>query len=408
VIFSPVILSAHSGAISEPMFLAFLLGAMILLGGYLESGKRSWLLLAAGAAGLSYLVRYVGLSVLAAGAALILLSLLMGHRRKWADLLIYLGVGAAIITPWFLRNQMAGGSATARQFSLLIPGTDFFRIVADLVTYWFLPERFSLVWRLTALSAIGLFFVGAILASRRAPERGGEESGHEIRWARVLGVHILVYSLGIFAARLMLLPRISVDERMLLPVLLMLLLLMLLAVSAIRSRLGGRSWVSIVTIGMVFVLVVSYIGRGGLRAVLLEADGQGLASRRWRESPLMNALSILPPRTPIYTNEVEALYLLGGRSAYRLPTGCLPEDAMVVYEPGTECRTEEYQAWAAAMRRALEGDMAVVALFNSYREQPYYAPVAEELVAGLDVLTTQGDGRLFVYDRSQWPESPHW
>jgi hypothetical protein len=52
--------------------------------------------------------------------------------------------------------------------------------------------------------------------------------------------------------------------------------------------------------------------------------------------------------------------------------------------------------------------MAVVALFNSYREQPYYAPVAEELVAGLDVLTTQGDGRLFAYDRSQWPESPHW
>jgi hypothetical protein len=163
-----------------------------------------------------------------------------------------------------------------------------------------------------------------------------------------------------------------------------------------------------VTVGVVFLLTLSYIGRGTLRAVILEGDGQGLASRRWRESPLMNALSILPPRTPIYTNEVEALYLLGGRSAYRLPTGCLPEDAMVVYEPGTECRTEEYQAWAAAMRRALEREMAVVALFDSFYEQPYYAPVGEELVAGLDVLTTQGDGRLFVSDRSQWPESPHW
>jgi hypothetical protein len=122
----------------------------------------------------------------------------------------------------------------------------------------------------------------------------------------------------------------------------------------------------------------------------------------------MNAMSLLPTETPIYTNEVEAVYLLGGRSAYRLPTGCLPEDTLQLAVEAAECRTGEYREWADAMRSSVETEAAVVALFDSFREQPYYAPVAEELVEGLDVLTSQGDGRLYVYDRSEWPESPHW
>jgi hypothetical protein len=122
----------------------------------------------------------------------------------------------------------------------------------------------------------------------------------------------------------------------------------------------------------------------------------------------MNAMSLLPPETPIYTNEVEAVYLLGGRSAYRLPTGCLPEDTLHVIVVEAECRGGDFRPWAEAMRGSLETENAVVALFETYREQPYYAPVAEELVAGLDVLTSQGDGRLYVQDRGQWPESPHW
>lgn len=412
ILFSPVILSAHSGVISEPTFLALLLSSMILLDRYLERRKRGWLALAAATAGLSYLARYVGLTVMISGLAVVLSSPAESRRRRWVDLAFYAAISGAVVAPWSIRNELAGGSATARAISFLLPGRDFFRIVADLVTYWFLPERLPLAWRLAALLAAGLALAGAWLVARRSAKREADALERaptaSLRWLWIVGLHLLFYSGGVFAARLFLVPRISVDERILLPVLLLVLLFGLVLISLIHNRAGGRRWLSHIPVAMAFLLAISYIGRGGLRALLLESDGQGLASRRWRESPLMNALSVLPPNAAIYTNEVEALYLLGGRSAYRLPTGCLPEDAMVVYVPGTECRTEEYEAWAAAMRRALEEEMAVVALFDSYREQPYYSPVVEGLTAGLDILTTQGDGRLFAFDRSQWPESPHW
>ena len=152
----------------------------------------------------------------------------------------------------------------------------------------------------------------------------------------------------------------------------------------------------------------SYILRGTIRALELQADGVGFASRAWRTSPLINAMTQLPADTPIYTNEVEALYLLAGRRVFRLPSGCLPLDALVVFEPGTECRTPAYLAWAANMRKALKESRAVLAVFDTYREVPYYAPLVPELVEGLDVLTTQGDGKLYVQNRADWPENPNW
>jgi hypothetical protein len=410
VAFSPVVLSTHTLVVSEPTFLALLFGETLALDLYTEFGNRRWLILAAALAGLSYLARFVGLTVIAAGAAILLLRRQGSGRRNLADVAAYLAVAAAFVVPWFVRNEAAGGSATARTIAYLAPDRALLTVVADLATYWFLPERIPLLWRGVAI-LIGAAFLA--LATWSAAHARGDATHDAVqnvsaRWAQILGIQILAYGGGVLAARLVLVPRISVDERILLPLLLLVLLLVLVLVWRVWSTLGARSWFSRILMLSMFLLAVSTIGRGALRELLLQQDGQGLAARNWQRSPLMNALSLLPAETPIYTNEVEALYLLGGRSAYRLPTGCLPEDAFYVYVEGTECHTAEFEAWAQAMRRGLQDEAAVVALFNSYLEQPYYAPVADELVAGLDVLSTQGDGRLYVFDRNQWPESPHW
>jgi hypothetical protein len=60
------------------------------------------------------------------------------------------------------------------------------------------------------------------------------------------------------------------------------------------------------------------------------------------------------------------------------------------------------------MRERLVRDRAVLAIFNSYTDQPYYAAVVPELAEGLAILSRQGDGTLYVYDRSQWPDNPNW
>jgi hypothetical protein len=216
----------------------------------------------------------------------------------------------------------------------------------------------------------------------------------------------VTYTAQLLISRAFIVPRISFDQRILIPVWLLTVLVMLTAASHLRRRASPGLALGIGAAAL--LLAASIMVRGSLRAIELQQDGLGFASGAWRASPLINAMSILPDETPIYTNEVEAIYLLTGRRVYRLPTGCLPIDALIVVEPGADCRTPEYDDWVADMRAALRTDQAVLAVFNTYQQYPYYAPVVPELVADLDVLTTQGDGRLYVYDRQAWPESPHW
>jgi len=219
---------------------------------------------------------------------------------------------------------------------------------------------------------------------------------------------MVIYAGGLLVARSIIVPRVTIDGRLLAPVHFLLLLLVMTMISAVsRSRDLRRILVAIIAAGS-FLFAASYIVRGTIRALVLQSDGQGYASRAWRTSPLINALRLLPPETPIYTNEVEALYLLADRYAYRLPSGCLPDDPMATVQGGESCRTPAYLAWSEAMRERLVSDRAVLAIFNSYTDQRYYAAVVPELAEGLAILSRQGDGTLYVYDRSQWPDNPNW
>ncbi len=407
--FYPPLLGLHAGVQSEPIFLTLLLLEVLFLARAFRSGFGRWLVLAAGSAGLAYLARYAGLAFIASGLATII-----GHqsREGWQhrmrQALLFGLVAALPVAGWMLRNTMVAGGPMERSVSFQPFSAAMAVQAVDLVSFWFLPDLVPLLVRaLSTIVGAGLVKAAWVRARRR-----GETPAHEQDSGSVGTLFpVLVWGMAaywglILGARALFEPRISFDQRILLPVWLLSILLLLIFADEIHWR-AGRAVASLVT-AAVILLTASYLVRGSLRAVELQVDGVGFASRAWRTSPLINAMSLLPLDTPIYTNEVEAVVLLTGRRVYRLPTGCLPVDALVVVEPGIECRTPEYERWAANMRRALEHDRAVVAVFNTYVEFPYYAPLVPELVAGLDVLTSQGDGRLYVYDRGEWPESPHW
>jgi hypothetical protein len=118
-------------------------------------------------------------------------------------------------------------------------------------------------------------------------------------------------------------------------------------------------------------------------------------------------MKLLPSETPIYTNEIEVIYLLADRYAYRLPYGCLPDDMLISKYAQAECQSEEYLTWVESMRQKLENEHAVIVLFNTYHEQTY-APLIPELIDGQSILSMQGDGAMYVHDLDEWPPNPHW
>jgi hypothetical protein len=152
---------------------------------------------------------------------------------------------------------------------------------------------------------------------------------------------------------------------------------------------------------------LTYVLRGTELILELQGDGQEYARQRWQDSPLMNAMDLLPPDTPIYTNHVEAVYLFTGRHPYRLPYGCLPEDILLETYAQADCQAPDYLQWVEIMRQKLQEDQAVIVLFGRTYEQ-VYDPLIPELIEGLEALSVQGDGTMYVQDVDEWPENPHW
>lgn len=408
-IFFPPNLGLHAAVQSEPVFLALLLLQVTFLIRAGVDDSQRWPFFAGMAAGLGYLARYAGLAFVGSGVVTLLCKRKLPWRRRVKAVLAFALTASAPIAAWMARNAALAGSAIDRWMEYEPANFALLAHLVDQFSFWLLPDRVPLVVRVGVLVVGGALAAWALTRTRHGSQDRGIGMGENVAADASLRVFIpaiALYPAQLLFSRLFLVPRISLDQRILAPLWLLTMLCLLVVTAGLHQRSSRRaaSWIG----GFVLAFAVSYLLRGSIRAIELQVDGQGFASRAWRTSPLINAMSLLPPDTPIYTNEVEAVVLLTGRRVYRLPTGCLPEDAMLVLEPGADCRTPAYQKWVDNMRRALVEDHAVLAIFDTYRDFPYYAPLVPELVEGLDILTSQGDGRLYVHDRAEWPDSPHW
>src|SRR6185436_9214017 len=63
----------------------------------------------------------------------------------------------------------------------------------------------------------------------------------------------------------------------------------------------------------------SYFLRTGSWFERTRSDGQGYASRQWKESETVQRVRSLAPGTPIYSNAPDGVYYLTGRPAILVP-----------------------------------------------------------------------------------------
>ncbi len=405
VLFSRSFFFLHTGIVSEPLFFSLSLLGLAALWQGAEKPAAPWDLAAAVSLGLAALTRYAGI-LLIAGAALWLLAIARGKLdQRLGRATRFAALAAAPFLAWLVRNRSLGGSSTFRELSLAPPPARLLAEVLDVVTFWFLPERIPLILRGLML---GAFFAAGALLWLLLQRRGGERARHYSRALLLLLLLSAAYAIGLIAIRSIFVPRIDMNLRTLEPIHLLLLLLFYglmgwaLAPDGVRRRWPRRA-LGLLAVGLAAV----YLMRGTIGALELQQDGLGFSSRAWRQSPLVNVVGLIPADRPIYSNEVEALFLLTGRTAYRLPFGCVGDDPLLEPQARADCRDPEYVEWVRRMRARLAEEQGVIALFDTIWEQPY-APQVPRLVEGLEVLSSQGDGMLYVADREQWPDSPHW
>jgi 4-amino-4-deoxy-L-arabinose transferase-like glycosyltransferase len=382
---SPALIAVHTWVLSDPLFLTLALLTLLALIRVVERGRGRDIAAAGLLAALAFLTRYVGLALVASGALAILSVGGAAVRARLARAAGFAAFAASAPVAWAVRDLVAGGSLTNRAIDFHLPGGSRLLEAAGTVSLWLLPGRVPFGVRV-GLAAMVVVVVMAF-GLRALLRRGGREvSGRPAVLGWTLLLFVVLYPLSLLASLAFLDASTPLDDRILSPLLVAAIALTVLAAGAALHQAAGRSWLRL---GMALA-AITFLGlslyRAGSLIVRLRQDGQGYAARAWADSALIQWVRGLPADTPIYSNELDALYLHTGRQAFQVP---------IRWDPVREAARDDYDAQLAAMRRRIGDEGAVLVLFNTIVGQSGFLPPAAELTRGLSLVFEAGDGAAY-------------
>ena len=394
---SPAMLSVHSWVLSDPLYLVLAILNLWALTRFLETGRWQSGVAAGVLAGAAYLVRYVGLALLGTSALLLLLLPGRPWRRRLRDTAICVGIGSLAPAGWAIRNLIAAGSTTNRALGIhVIPAEKLFE-AAQTLSLWLLPGRVPSGIRLGTAGVVGLGVLAAgvaVFIRARWGKDSQTQEGHAVTAVVVLLAFSVASVLLLGLSLTFLDASTPLDDRILSPLFVAGLLIGLLSVHVLRlNARPGRA----VMLGLGLLLggwLVLTAIRGASTATRLHSDGQGYAGRQWQASEIVQWVRGLSPQVPIYTNELNALYLLTGRQAFQAP---------IRWDPVRAAPREDYEQQLAAMRERIADQGAALVLFDTLAEQQGALPSEAELASGLRVIVRASDGVVYAaWETGSW------
>jgi 4-amino-4-deoxy-L-arabinose transferase-like glycosyltransferase len=402
---SSPLLELHVWAWSEPMFLASMMVALLLLSRALSAGSRRALLLAALATGAGCATRYAGIALIAGGCLGILVLAPWTIRRRLLAAIAFGAIAAAPLAMWMFRNRTLTETAVNRGIQLLgFDQRDFERVYQTLLQ-WLMPLPLGLhlnttVWFVT-LTLAAMAWLTIIIHRRAVADPDRSTAGQEQRPATVLRQLLLVFVpcyVGLVLASIGLLDSTTpLDNRILSPVQIA-LIVGVVAAGGRAAWVWRRSphrvglWIGCGAAVLVGINVYSSID------LVRHATGRGLglASRKWVESAVIREAASLPPTIGIYSNMPELIEVHLGRPAEILP------------RPYNRSTHTPYANYPARVRRAAKelrsSDGAVVWFRRASRSDQFESEI--KLVRKLGVGRTYQSRDGAIYRVVREPEKP--
>lgn len=395
VALSPALINIASNAWSEPLYCALVLAFILALEHATAPGGHQARSIGAAAvlAGLAFLVRYVGLSLLIVGSlALVISSYREGVRAAARRLAVFWTVGLLIPVWWLLRNA---GSGTRFVLGPRVAAPDswgsFIGQFLDSVLGLFRPSGTSITTLLVVVM-LGLGGLGAYATRHRRTDPARP------RTPRVLSLvlYVAVYSVVVIASGKT--AGASVDQRIVTPLYVPALILgaVLLAVTIqMLSRFSERRLVVLAS-GLAVAIALAY-GTSNAVAFASQTWKNGETARGYTQKnsagyELVRSVEALGPRAFVATNRPWTLFAATGRQPIVPSPGVVaPELSLtpigVSQLASQACNRPVYLAWF------------------TYGAQWPYTPAQLAAHLDLDPLQKVSDGVLYSV-RPNEPDCP--
>lgn len=393
---APDVAAVHTLALTEPLFLLLATSSLLALARYLETNRYGWLIAAASFAALALLTRYVGVTLIITGAA----ALFMLGKRQWrgrlSAALIFGAIACVPMVLWMIRNMSLTGAQTDRQVSFHPPGLKQVVVAFSTISSWLLLGKVRGDLRIAFFAVevilIGLFLLFLIREKRKSTVGDWRISTSENPGQLPLVLLIFIASyVGFIVTATSFFDLVIFDERTLVPVHVVTIILLMVSGSKLLARFRGTRWIKITLAFIAVALAASYSFRTANWFDRTRRDGQGYASRAWKESETIQHVKRLPTGTPIYSNAYDAVYYLTGR-----PATLIPEKTVFV----TGKPNQNYEAELEKMRTVLREKKGALVYFNTLPER-WYLPSENELRTRLSLtgLTSNSDGSIYQASR---------
>jgi hypothetical protein len=389
---SPVLLSAHLAAMSEPLYLALMIFGLISAASSIVRPSRPTLVLSAIAVSLAWLTRWVGASLVVAFAiALLTLSRAPLHSRL-RSAGIFLAIASVPMAIWLARNVALTGSPTNRTLGYHPPTVDTLRQFLDVLTRWVTTTHLS-HWIEAGVLVGAAAMLSAVSIHKLASGKDGRPQAPSLSLLALIAlagyVLFLAASLTFFDAST------RIDDRILSPILPLALIAALGALDTLLPR-DRRSLLAapLVLAGLWATLPNAWASSSQLLRSMRE-EGAGFSSRAWQQSETVAWIRALPAGAIVYTDEPAAVRYIASRETRATPQR---------YDPVTLIPRPDYAEQLETMRSDLRSPGSALVVFISGSLPDESAPM-EELTAGLLLLATTSDAQIFVHPEN--PEEPH-
>jgi len=345
---SYTMLQLHAMAMTEPLFILFMMACTYFLDEYLQTGSQAALVAGALAAGLSVATRYAGIPFLCGGALIILLWN-PPVRKRGLNAAIWILASAVPLVPVAIWQLGASGAITDRSLIWHQPKGRFFGRMFAGVTECFLPTWLPHRTWIMLAGCVLLAPLFAVYLHRRA---GGREKYLALLLSLSVGFLIAVGFLGDWGldVRRAMEPLFPFE--------------ILLASVAVSRLLTQRMPLTAVLIGACALMVLPNFPAIAESVRDMTRNGGGFYRREWRESATLAFIRKLPSGTILYTNLPEPVYLFTGRSARDLP------HIADVLNGRSLSSAEVDSAVLAVARQAQSGNVAAVYFSEDIVRQP--------------------------------------
>ncbi|NPV77400.1 MAG: phospholipid carrier-dependent glycosyltransferase [Anaerolineae bacterium] len=324
VLFSPAMAETNLQAMTEPLYISLSLLALLFLDTALLRGRRRWLLAAAVFTALALLTRYVGLSLVLAGALGILIYERQTLGRRGRDLAIFLAIAVLPAGLWALRNLALSGSAANRALTFYaIPVSDF-ALAFETMQGWVSPASEILSVGAGKLILALVALLGGFLLARFGSF--GEENGPRSTLIDLNQLLLGFYLMMVLVSRLFFDPLITIfEQRILAPAYLSVLALLTgILFAAWHSAVKLRWWIgailAIFYLWSAYSFAMIYRSQSNQIYNTMRENGSGYAYKGELDSPFAKLLRQIPDRAVVFTSNVEKFYFLTGKPSYGYPS----------------------------------------------------------------------------------------